>query len=308
MSCITSILFRGGICGSNVGVENFVLAAIIMRLVLTPYRVSVERLYLSTCVCRHLVCKSSNELTWETNARRHLAHRSEHKMIPWTLQPGSFTGATNHGLDAINTNAVKRESWETSRMAACIAAPKATALTELMNLLGPFPMKNSGINFLTKRNRAEPPTRTTSWTLRLTNPLSRRCFSMEPMKSRHGTTNRPPNPSTKEWCPRTANPALCEDPSCRNDALIVQQSASSKLQRMEHNLVDDQIAPASLLHDLVLRFTAAAARGPAVAVAVAVAVVAMAVAFCGRCSTRCIVLSSVCLSVFFEFLPSRLFG
>ena len=48
----------GGICGSNVGVESFLLAAIIKRLIFTPYRVSDEHLELSTCVCRHMVCKS----------------------------------------------------------------------------------------------------------------------------------------------------------------------------------------------------------------------------------------------------------
>ena len=51
-----------GICGSNVGVESFLLAAIIKRLVFTPYRVSVERLDLSTCVCRHIMCKTCNKL------------------------------------------------------------------------------------------------------------------------------------------------------------------------------------------------------------------------------------------------------
>ena len=32
-----------------------------MRLVFTPFRVSVERLDLSICVCRHLLCKSCNK-------------------------------------------------------------------------------------------------------------------------------------------------------------------------------------------------------------------------------------------------------
>ena len=50
----------GGICGSKAGVESF-LMVVILRLVLTPFRVSVERLDLSPCVCRHLVYKSCNK-------------------------------------------------------------------------------------------------------------------------------------------------------------------------------------------------------------------------------------------------------
>ena len=68
---------------------------------------------------------------------------------------------------------------------------------------------------------------------------------------------------------------------------------------MEHNLVGDQNEPGSLLHDRVLRFAAAAAVAvSALLLLFAVAwVVAVAVAFCGRCSTRCNVLSVHCLSV-----------
>ena len=51
----------GGICGNNAGVESFLLVAVILRLVFTSFRESVERLDLSTCVCRHLVCKSCNK-------------------------------------------------------------------------------------------------------------------------------------------------------------------------------------------------------------------------------------------------------
>ena len=70
-------------------------------------------------------------------------------------------------------------------------------------------------------------------------------------------------PIDKGVTPNNSKSCTCEDPSSvrprHTDALIVQQSASPKVQRMEHNLVDDQIEPGSLLHDLVHRFVAAAA-------------------------------------------------
>ena len=70
-------------------------------------------------------------------------------------------------------------------------------------------------------------------------------------------------PIDKGVMSKNSKSCTCEDPSSvrlrRNDALIVQQSASPKVQRMEHNLVGDQIEPGSLLHDLVHRFVAAAA-------------------------------------------------
>ena len=69
-------------------------------------------------------------------------------------------------------------------------------------------------------------------------------------------------PIDKRVMSKNSKPCTCEDPSSvrphSNDALIVQQRANPKVQKMEHNLVDDQIEPNSLLHDLVLLFAAAA--------------------------------------------------
>ena len=41
--------------------QRFLLVAIVLHLVFTPSHVSAERLDLSICVCRHLVCKSCNK-------------------------------------------------------------------------------------------------------------------------------------------------------------------------------------------------------------------------------------------------------
>ena len=45
----------------QVQVQRTLLVAIVLRLVFTPSHVSVERLDLSICVCRHLVCRSCNK-------------------------------------------------------------------------------------------------------------------------------------------------------------------------------------------------------------------------------------------------------
>ena len=51
----------------QVQVQRKLLVAVVMHLIFTPFCISVERLDLSICVCRHLVCKS---WCWRDRRRR----------------------------------------------------------------------------------------------------------------------------------------------------------------------------------------------------------------------------------------------
>ena len=113
-------------------------------------------------------------------------------------------------------------------------------------------------------------------------------------------------PIDKEVTPNNSKSCTCEDPSSvrprHTDALIVQQSASPKVQRVEHNPVGDQIEPGSLLHVRVLRFAAAAAaaaaRGLLLLLHLRFAAGAAPGATCFQCT--------VCLSVFSPISPISL--
>ena len=79
-------------------------------------------------------------------------------------------------------------------MAACTAAPYATASSGLMLLLRSRPLKKSCSSFCTLGMRVEPPTRTRSWICALSSLASRRAFSTGSRvlrnRSEHSSSNR----------------------------------------------------------------------------------------------------------------------
>mmetsp|Transcript_110152 Transcript_110152/g.284650 ORF Transcript_110152/g.284650 Transcript_110152/m.284650 type:complete len:210 (+) Transcript_110152:528-1157(+) len=100
------------------------------------------------------------------------------------ITPPAVSNPIDSGVTSKSSKSCTCEEPSPVRIAACTAAPKATASSGLMDLHGSLPLKNSWIIDCTLGMRVDPPTRTTSCTLRLSMPLSRRHFSTGPMEFR----------------------------------------------------------------------------------------------------------------------------
>merc|ERR1719465_224621 len=90
----------------------------------------------------------------------------------------------DNGVTSNNNKSCTCEEPSPVKIAACTAAPNATASSGLIDLQGSFPLKNSWIMACTFGILVDPPTSTTSCTLRLLMPLSRIHFSTGPMEFR----------------------------------------------------------------------------------------------------------------------------
>ena len=138
------------------------------------------------------------------------------------LQSDSFTGLTNHDLNALNSDAVKRESQETSYIAA-EQTPRSTVAS------------GSTTNFLTdlvvKIIRADA----SDWEMFkcARNPLS---------------TSLPQTSMEDEWRPNSITGCtLIGLPSNCNVTIIMKRSAGLWTQGLEHDLNGDSIGPEVLL-------------------------------------------------------------
>ena len=97
--------------------------------------------------------------------------------MSFVITPPAVSKPMDNGVTSKSKRSWTAEDPSPVRIAACTAAPYATASSGLMDLFGSLPLKNSWIIDCTFGIRVEPPTSTTSCTLFLSIPESFRHFS-----------------------------------------------------------------------------------------------------------------------------------
>merc|ERR1719515_484007 len=102
----------------------------------------------------------------------------------WIITPPAVSRPMESGVTSSRSRSCTVSLWSPPRMAACTAAPYATASSGLMLLQSSFPLKKSWRRDCTLGMRVEPPTRTTSWIWPLSILASRSTFSTGSMQER----------------------------------------------------------------------------------------------------------------------------
>mmetsp|Transcript_56878 Transcript_56878/g.160538 ORF Transcript_56878/g.160538 Transcript_56878/m.160538 type:complete len:210 (+) Transcript_56878:487-1116(+) len=90
----------------------------------------------------------------------------------FVITPFAPSSPSERGVTSSRSRSCTCADPPSVRMAACTAAPWATASSQLTDLERSLPPKKSCTMFLTMGIRADPPTSTTSWTSCLPTPLS----------------------------------------------------------------------------------------------------------------------------------------
>merc|ERR1740139_683828 len=109
------------------------------------------------------------------------------RSISLVITPPAVSRPMDKGVTSSKSRSCTCDEPSPVKIAACTAAPKATASSGLMDLQGSLPLQNSWIIACTLGIRVDPPTSTTSCTFFLSIPLSRRVFSGQDC-SLHGRT------------------------------------------------------------------------------------------------------------------------